>query len=977
MADILDGDRGDDHLWGLGGDDVLIGGRGDDTLEGGAGADELAGDAGKDTASYAGSPMSVTVRLHSQQAMGGDAEGDLFSNLVDAEYSVFDDEGEETGKATERVPDIENLRGSGMDDILAGDSRDNMIWGGDGDDKLYGGPHGGNDELHGQDGDDMLFGGRGDDTLNGGDGDDMLSGGPDNDKYDGGDGDDMIHADLKDTTIDGGDGNDTVSYAKIGSRMSVMRSLDGTTTGDATITNVENIIGGQGADTLTGSGMDNVIEGHDGADTINGGPSRDDGTGTQVGGSDTLSYASSDRGVNVELKGPETMPDVGGGHASGDTFTSTDVSGTATFTFVHAIGSTHADDLIGDNRANTLKGGAGDDTLVGGPGADTLEGGPGADELDGGGRGGDTDAAADAATGAAANGIAINFIRDIDHDSSADTPVRDVLDNPATDTSDTDVGDTLSYASSEGAVTINLATLSFSGGDAEGDEIETFEYDHDGERDTDDLELATFENVTGSAMGNDSLTGDARANVLMGLGGNDSLRGGAGADTLDGGPGADRLDGGRSQTGGMEDMDTASYASATAKSGGVTIDLGSYEGLGGDAEGDELVNIEKIVGSNQNDKFLSDDDEVKFDVSAGMQEMMGGDTLSFENSHLGVAIQLQNGTTDGDATGIALRLSNISYADNAFKGGDALDATDTDMVVNNNTAIDDVPDTDDAADDEDANEAAGAPILHRADGIENITGSDQRDWITGNASNNTLMGLGHNDTLSGMDGMDVLHGGGGRDVLGGGTGDDTLDGGDGNDTLNGGTGRDILTGGAGNDKLSGNVEGATTDTSRDVFVFCLKDGTGVDTITDFEGLDAAADYTTEAGIDSHDVIDLSDYDLTAAELVTLISVSGTDTPATTDDQISIDLTDHGGGIIIIDDTALLALSTAGAVANADAITVAELSYDDDPMDINGDGDYRDVFIGVNEADYKMDLNGDGDMIDEGLNVAESEGVFIL
>ena len=268
MADILDGDRGDDHLWGLGGDDVLIGGRGDDVLEGGGGADELAGDAGKDTASYAGSPMGVTVRLHSQQAMGGDAEGDEFSNLEDAEYSIFNEDNEETGKGTERVPDIENLRGSGMDDILAGDSRDNVIWGGAGDDKLYGGPHGGNDELHGQDGDDMLFGGRGDDTLNGGDDDDMLSGGPDNDTYDGGGGDDMIHADLADQVIDGGEGNDTVSYAKIGSRMSVMRSLDGTTTGDATITNVENIIGGQGGDTLTGSAMSNVIEGHDGADTI-------------------------------------------------------------------------------------------------------------------------------------------------------------------------------------------------------------------------------------------------------------------------------------------------------------------------------------------------------------------------------------------------------------------------------------------------------------------------------------------------------------------------------------------------------------------------------------------------------------------------------------------------------------------------------------------------------------------------------------
>ena len=251
MADILEGDRGDDHLWGLGGDDVLIGGRGDDELEGGARRGRhLAGDSGKDTASYAGSPMGVTVRLHSQQAMGGDAEDDEFSNLEDAEYAIFNEDNEETGKGTERVPDIENLRGSGMDDILAGDSRDNVIWGGGGDDKLYGGPHGGNDELHGEMGDDMLFGGRGDDTLNGGAGDDMLSGGPDNDTFSGGDGDDMIHADLQDTTINGGDGNDTVSYAKIGSRMEVVRTLEGTA-GGTTIMGVENIIGGQGVDTLT------------------------------------------------------------------------------------------------------------------------------------------------------------------------------------------------------------------------------------------------------------------------------------------------------------------------------------------------------------------------------------------------------------------------------------------------------------------------------------------------------------------------------------------------------------------------------------------------------------------------------------------------------------------------------------------------------------------------------------------------------
>ena len=49
------------------------------TLEGGYGADMLTGgDRRSDTASYSMSMMGVTVRLHSLQAMGGDAEGDTF-----------------------------------------------------------------------------------------------------------------------------------------------------------------------------------------------------------------------------------------------------------------------------------------------------------------------------------------------------------------------------------------------------------------------------------------------------------------------------------------------------------------------------------------------------------------------------------------------------------------------------------------------------------------------------------------------------------------------------------------------------------------------------------------------------------------------------------------------------------------------------------------------------------------------------------
>ena len=200
--DVLTGTRGENSLWGLGGNDDIDGGRrkdmlfggdgdddldggdGDDTLEGGDGADTLTGGDGTDTAAYTRSTMGVTVRLHNQKAMGGDAEGDIFGATVTAEYTDEDDDDREV-----MLPDIINLKGSANADILAGDFRDNKIEGGGGDDKIYGGPDPSdidpmsrglvtnNDELHGGGGDDMIFGGAGNDMLFGNAGDDMLWGG--------------------------------------------------------------------------------------------------------------------------------------------------------------------------------------------------------------------------------------------------------------------------------------------------------------------------------------------------------------------------------------------------------------------------------------------------------------------------------------------------------------------------------------------------------------------------------------------------------------------------------------------------------------------------------------------------------------------------------------------------------------------------------------------------------------------------------
>ena len=169
---------GDDALHGDPGMDRLFGGQGNDILEGGKDADQLSGGPGSDTASYADSPEGVTVRLHNDQAMGGDALGDTFPNRV--EVSWTDSDGT---TLTESLPDIENLIGSAFDDTLAGDRRDNRLEGGAGNDTLYGGPGGGDDIMNGNAGDDRLFGGQGNDKLYGSDGNDRLAGGPGEDIF--------------------------------------------------------------------------------------------------------------------------------------------------------------------------------------------------------------------------------------------------------------------------------------------------------------------------------------------------------------------------------------------------------------------------------------------------------------------------------------------------------------------------------------------------------------------------------------------------------------------------------------------------------------------------------------------------------------------------------------------------------------------------------------------------------------------------
>ena len=853
--DDLNGGRREDELYGGAGNDTLDGGAGNDTLQGGSGADMLTGGAGNDTASYSLSIMGVTVRLHSGQAMGGDAEGDTWSLSETVDYT---DNDEKMAKAT--VADIENLTGSAFADILAGDLRNNTIKGGAGNDMIYGGPNPANadketgggldnvDNLYGEGGNDRLYGGWGDDVLKGGGGNDRLWGGPGNDTFWGGHGSDMIHADAADRNIYGNRSDDTattsvdenmemmgdvdtVSFAKL--EEGITRTLGSDGTGNATdgtnvvIDGIENIIGTQGDDKLTGDNGDNVIEGHEGGDTMDGGDHGMNG--------DTVSYEHSDDWVRITLtNGTATASR---GHASGDIITN----------FENVRGSMYDDELTGNDEPNKLWGMVGDDEIEGGAGNDTIEGGAGADELNGGYSDSDTDT----------NGNQAN--------SEANT---------------------LSYENSNAAVIVSLATASASGGHATGDTIVTYEESSPTRDDPENkIDVPTFAHVTGS-RNNDRLTGNHHDNHLAGGVGNDILGGGAGADRVIGGPGADTLDGGedRGESNNMvsgdadsdgtveqgemvaASIDWAVYKHAMA---GVTVDLSTGMGTGGEAMGDTLMNIELIWGSEHGDTFISNGGNI-------IEGDGGSDTVSYEASSLGVRVDLSD--DDQHTTVVA----DTSDSDNVIQFPNT-DPNATDLtgaasglagVLKLNAqgvAFNDSDNVEDRDDNPNANGAAGDKLRS----IENLTGSARKDVLTGDEQNNELRGMGGDDTLVGGSGNDKLFGGDGDDALSSASGMNELHGGAGDDIITGGSGNDTINAGAGDDQI------AIVSGGDDTLVFSPDDGDGDDTVTGFvASTDAVGDK-----------IDLSAYDLTRAQLMASIDLFGV--------NVRIDLTEHGGGKIIL------------------------------------------------------------------------------
>lgn len=132
--------------------------------------------------------------------------------------------------------------------------------------------------------------------------------------------------------------------------------------------------------------------------------------------------------------------------------------------------------------------------------------------------------------------------------------------------------DTVDYSTSQVKVHLNLGAGIGWNGDANDDT-----YVH-------------IENVIGSDLtsSGDLIYGNEAENHIWGMAGNDQLEGMGGADTIDGGSGAD-------------------YVSYSRSDSGVNVNLKTGVNTGGDAEGDTLISIENIHGSNYDDVLTGSD----------------------------------------------------------------------------------------------------------------------------------------------------------------------------------------------------------------------------------------------------------------------------------------------------------------------------------------------------------------------------------
>jgi Ca2+-binding RTX toxin-like protein len=399
--DTIKGSLGNDILLGGLGNDMMTGNRGNDLIDGGTGTDTLIEDltASLWTTDFVLTNTFLVIVQHDPTPLPTDEtinEGDVLSGIENATLTgtgqddIFDVSawsagaltinaagGNDTVKSTMPGAGTLTLTNTGL---TYTDTNGNSsaapttfsavevvyLYGSSGDDVIDASTYTGSAALIGNDGNDTLKAGSGTNLLNGGAGDDLLVFKPDG----------LNDIDL----VIGGAGDDTLDFsafaASVVINLSVLGAFQTVVVADQRIIisvesgplveEIENLIGGSGADTLTGNALNNRITGNGGADNING-----------LGGPDTLVEARdthftltnvslTDGGGTVDTLSNIERAELTGGTSNNNIDASAFLLGPVTLS-----GGDGADTLKGGSSSDVLIGGAGDDVLVGGNGADT------------------------------------------------------------------------------------------------------------------------------------------------------------------------------------------------------------------------------------------------------------------------------------------------------------------------------------------------------------------------------------------------------------------------------------------------------------------------------------------------------------------------------------------------------------------------------------------------------------------------------
>jgi Ca2+-binding RTX toxin-like protein len=748
----LDGDDGNNYLYGgpapemingKGGDDVLFGGDGNDTLDGGSGNDVLAGGAGHNTFRFgrgggmdridpAGPATTGQAGPNSLVLGSGIAPSDLVlrqvgpdlvlgiagtaDQLTLAQFFVqpilaqgmawnyqladirFDD-----GSYWDLGAILAHARQAGEPLRVLGamdnESSGRVLDGGGGNDRLYGFDAAllyggsGNDTLTGSASADVLFGGSGDDQLHGGAGNDWLDGGSGNDLLDGGGGYDTYHFGY-------GSGQDVIAAAPLnqGDMLTIdlgpgvqPAMLGFTRAGEGQRDLVLDLPQGE---RLT------VLDYFTGANRMV-----------------TLHFADGSildkNAIDMRVYGGVSVPSMDGG-AGADT--------------LH--GSAAGEILRGADGDDALIAMGGDDVLLGGNGNDWLDGGDGNDVFDGG-------AGDDHIQDSGGDNLML-FGRASGHDQlqlplgeatltvlfEAGIGAADVLVSRSNGGQGMDLQITVggaeagilvsAYFSPFADAPLPALTLQFADG---------LLWDAGFIR---NLVLGGDEgnNQLTGTMGNDRIDGRGGDDMISGREGDDLLLGGAGRDVLLGNSGNDTLDGGQ----GDDMLDDQ-------------IGNNTYVFARGDGR-DMIFNNTRSVEARY--------DTIAFGAGIAPQQVQlqrvnqgGWDDLVIRiDDAPDQQITLQNFITNDPMYATNMQLKEIRFAD-----GSAWD---------------------------------NAAILQRL-----MQGSELGDTLLGTSGHDLLEGRGGDDRLSGLAGNDTLIGGRGIDMLEGGQGVDTyvFASGDGRDTL--------------------------------------------------------------------------------------------------------------------------------------------------------------------------------------------------